>query len=360
MAKNIVVCCDGTNNEIAGHQTNVLRLFRMLTRDPEQELYYDAGVGTHADPTAQWPWRRLVRKRLDAAIGISIRANVLDAYRFLIHRYAEGDRIFLVGFSRGAYTVRALAAMIGRCGLLCVEHENLSAYAWSVFTDEDRSGDTARQFGGPARIKKVFGRAVDVHFLGVWDTVGAFGWIWDLLTIPDTDRNKVVRHVRHAVSLDERRSMFCAELINPPEGQDCKEVWFAGVHADVGGGYPDEDAGLARLTLRWMARESTALGLRLDAQRQTEMLSRMGRLDVDDALAPAHDESVKAGWRFMSWMPRRAWSGREHRRAWSWPNSATPRQPPEGAMIHRSVERRVAERELRYKPSLPKSYRFVD
>src|SRR2546425_222066 len=112
MAKNIVICCDGTNNEIVGNQTNVLRLFRMLVHDSSQIASYDAGVGTKADPTAQWPLRRLIRKRLDSAIGESIRANVLEGYRFLMEHWMEEDSIFLFGFSRGAYTVRALAAMI--------------------------------------------------------------------------------------------------------------------------------------------------------------------------------------------------------------------------------------------------------
>src|SRR4051812_4243729 len=132
MAKNIVICCDGTNNEIVGNQTNVLRLFRMLDRSPNQLLFYDAGVGTKADPTAQWPWRRMVRKRLDSAIGVSIRTHVLDAYRFLVEHFQPGDQVFLFGFSRGAYTVRALAAMIRNCGLLCPEFSNLADYAWAV------------------------------------------------------------------------------------------------------------------------------------------------------------------------------------------------------------------------------------
>src|SRR4029077_16871298 len=94
MGKYIFICCDGTNNEIAGDQTNVLRLFRMLIRDDQQQSFYDAGVGTKADPTALWPWRRYLRKRFDGAVGTSIRDNVVAAYRFLMNCYDAVDRVF--------------------------------------------------------------------------------------------------------------------------------------------------------------------------------------------------------------------------------------------------------------------------
>lgn len=81
MPKNIVICCDGTNNEISGNQTNVLRLFRMLVRDESQVAFYDPGVGTHADPTAHRSLRRRIYQKLDVAVGLGVRNNVLDAYR---------------------------------------------------------------------------------------------------------------------------------------------------------------------------------------------------------------------------------------------------------------------------------------
>lgn len=359
MGKNIVLCCDGTNNEIAGDQTNVLRLFRMLVRDASQLIYYDAGVGTKADPTAQWPLRRFIRKRLDAAIGVSIRANVLEGYRFLMQHYDAGDRIFLFGFSRGAYTIRALAAMIKRCGLLHPEYSNLVEYAWAVFTDEDRSGDRHALFGGSARIKKVFGRDVEIHFVGVWDTVSTFGWIWDLLTIPNTDTNDSIRHVRHAISIDEKRSSFQPSRFKPPRGQDCKEVWFAGVHADVGGGYLEKEAGLARIPLAWMVQEATQFDLALDAVRRAEVIGRMGDSLIPDALAKQHDESVRVGWRLIGWLPRRAYDGAREKRVWHWPNWARPRELNNGALIHVSVADRMKEPKLKYRPKLPATFTYV-
>jgi uncharacterized protein (DUF2235 family) len=359
MPKNIVICCDGTNNEVVGNQTNVLRLFRMLVRDDTQTGFYDAGVGTKADPTAQWPWRRLARKRLDSAIGVSVRANVLEGYRFLMDHYRPDDRVFLFGFSRGAYTVRALAGMMKRCGLLRPEYANLAEYAWSVFTDEDRTGDRRGLFAGPARIKKVFGRELEIHFLGAWDTVSSFGWLWDLLTIPNTATNDSIRHVRHALSIDEKRCCFQPNHFRPPEGQDCKEVWFAGVHADVGGGYPDAESGLARIALEWMIREAKGCGLAIEPVSESDMLGRMGDPSIPDALAKQHDESVRLGWRVIGWLPRRAFDSARDERAWTWPNWASAREIAEGALIHHSVQTRMSDPEPGYRPKLPRKYMLV-
>lgn len=359
--RNLVVCCDGTSNEVVGHASNVFRLFRMLERSDRQRTWYDAGVGTTADWTAHWRLRRLIHKHLDAGIGLSIRDNVLDAYRFLIAEYREGDAIWLFGFSRGAYTVRVLAALLKLCGLLRPEDAHLAEYAWAVATDEDRSGDARAQFGGAARINKVFGRDVRVHFVGVWDTVSAFGWIWDLLTIPHTTRNDLIDHLRHAVSLDERRIAFRPSLaLRAGDAQDLKEVWFAGVHSDVGGGYPDQEAGLARIALRWMLAEARALGLRTDRAAEEEQLGRMGVEGQADALGPAHDEARKLHWRLLTWLPRRAWSAAHERRTWSWPNWARLRKLPAGLRVHASVRERLAAPALGYRRRLPQDVRWEE
>ncbi len=357
--RNLVICCDGTNNEVVGNQSNVLRLFRMLERSERQLTYYDAGVGTMADWTAHWRLVRLIHKRLDGGIGLSIRDHVLDAYRFLIQEYREGDAIWLFGFSRGAYSARVLAAMLKLCGLLRPEHAHLAEYAWAVATDEDRSGKASAQFGGSARINKVFGRDVRVHFVGVWDTVSAFGWIWDLLSIPHTTRNDLIDHLRHAVSLDERRIAFRPGLsVRDPETQDVKEVWFAGAHSDVGGGYPDKESGLARITLRWMLAEAKPLGLRVNPEEEREQLKDMGVKDQPDALGPAHDEATKVFWRILTWLPRRAWSQQQQRRRWSWPNWARLRRLPRGLLVHPSVRDRLADAALKYRRKLPKDARW--
>jgi uncharacterized protein (DUF2235 family) len=377
MPKNLVVCCDGTNNEIAGDQTNVLRLFRMLARDAEQQGFYDAGVGTKADPTAFWPWRRFVQKTLDSAVGMSIRPNVLDAYRFLMNAYSPGDKIFLFGFSRGAYTVRALAGMIRRCGLLRTEHVDLMEYSWSLYSDEDRSGDGARQFGGTARIKKVFARdiqdiagaepdrTVPIHFVGVWDTVSSFGWLWDPQTLPDTRTNDTIQHFRHAVSIDETRGFFLPNHVEAADGQDCQVVWFAGVHADVGGGYKDHESGLARIALRWMLDEAKRAGLRTVDAEEREMLNRMGQRGKLDALANQHDEAARLQWRLLSLLPRIVHKVKPKgaktvfKRKLSLWNWAKARVIPNDSLIHASVRCRTEDPDLRYGPKLPPKFTFV-
>lgn len=357
--RNLVVCCDGTNNEVVGNESNVLRLFRMLERSISQLTYYDAGVGTKADWTAHWRLHRLIHKSLDGGIGLSIRDHVLDAYRFLIAEYRDGDAIWLFGFSRGAYTVRVLAAMLKLCGLLRPEHAHLAEYVWAVATDEDRSGKAKAQFGGSARINKVFGRDVRVHFVGVWDTVSAFGWIWDLLSIPYTTTNDLIDHLRHAVSLDERRIAFRPGLaVRASEDQDIKEVWFAGVHSDVGGGYPDKESGLARITLKWMLAEARPLGLEIDEAEEEDQLRGMGLKGQPDALGPAHDEATKFFWRLLTWLPRRAWSQEKKRRSWSWPNWARLRKLKPGILVHPSVRDRLADTALNYRRKLPPDVRW--
>ena len=109
MVRNLVVLCDGTDNQMTGHESNVLRLYQLLARDSQQTVYYDSGVGTTPTADRVTPWAIRFRKKLDAAVGLSIRHHFLKAYRFLLNHYEPGDRIWLFGFSRGAYTARAVA-----------------------------------------------------------------------------------------------------------------------------------------------------------------------------------------------------------------------------------------------------------
>ena len=110
MARNLVVCCDGTNNEVAGDATNVLRLYRMLVRDEQQVVLYDGGIGTIPNPDRITRYGRQISLYVDGAMGRTLQRHFLNAYRFLVRHYQPGDHIWLFGFSRGAYTVRAVAA----------------------------------------------------------------------------------------------------------------------------------------------------------------------------------------------------------------------------------------------------------
>ena len=137
MAKNIVVCCDGTSNEYGDCKTNVLKLFSVLPKgDPDQVTFYDPGVGTFSAPAALTKTTRAVTRVFGLAFGYGITKNIGDAYRFLMETYEPGDRVYLFGFSRGAYTARAVAAMIHKCGLLEPGNHNLLPYALKLFKYE--------------------------------------------------------------------------------------------------------------------------------------------------------------------------------------------------------------------------------
>jgi uncharacterized protein (DUF2235 family) len=170
------------------------------------------------------------------------------------------EAINVFGFSRGAYTVRALAGMIHMLGLVRPEHDNLATLAWAIYANEAHVYQVAPRFQGGRRFRRCFGVAAqpDIHFVGVWDMVSSFGFFWDFQALPYTSHNPSVQHFRHALALDERRTCFPANMFCPAEGQvdRCKQVWFAGVHADVGGGYAEPESALAKIPLSWMLREA--------------------------------------------------------------------------------------------------------
>jgi hypothetical protein len=126
----------------------------------------------------------------------------------------------------------------------------------------------------------------------------------------------------------------------------------------VGGGYPDKEAGLARIALGWMLKEAKPLGLRVNPGEEQSQLERMGVEGQPDALGPAHDEATKFFWRLLTWLPRRAWSQKKDRRAWSWPNWARLRKLPAGLLVHPSVRERLADPKLKYRRKLPKDARW--
>src|SRR5438309_10891847 len=136
MPRNLVICCDGTNNQMTGHETNVLRLYRSLVRDDRQLAFYDPGVGTLADPMAVSNAQKFAQRSLDAAIGRSLCQNFSDAYGFLSHHFQPGDQIYMFGFSRGAYTVRAVAGAIHMLGLIRPELTHLAPYVWAIYAND--------------------------------------------------------------------------------------------------------------------------------------------------------------------------------------------------------------------------------
>ncbi len=365
MSKNLVICCDGTSNDVTCDSTNVLRLYRSLQRTGTQIAYYDSGVGTLADPTKLTTVGIQVSKRLDMAIGRSVRENVCEAYRFLTGTYEPGDRIYLFGFSRGAYTVRALAGMIHFLGLVRPELDGLARLAWAIYADDDRRLPIGKRFESGNRFKKSFAinKPARVHFIGAWDTVSSFGWIWNLRTVPFSAHNPSVDHVRHAVSIDEHRACFQPNLFRPRAASQhvsFKQLWFAGAHADVGGGYPEKESGLAKIALEWMFKEAEQNGCLFEENQKDFFLGRSmaGKgISQPDVRATAHN-STEGLWHALEWLPRKQWDhdSDPERLRWFPPNRYRRRTLPEGAVLHESVAKKLEE-DSSYRPrNLPQLY----
>ena len=243
MAKNIVICCDGTGNQINDQLSNVLKLYRILQKTDDQLVYYNPGVGTVGDYDSWQLVKLRVREFLGLAMGYGLDDNVLDAYRFLCTHYSDGDAISLFGFSRGAYTVRVLAAFVYVIGLLRPDQLNLADYAFTAYkkaSHDSRKGrkiadeDALRAAASEAEIatglpaawefRRVAGsRPVTIKFIGVWDTVASVivprpdRLLLDLQSLRFTRTNPGVEIFRQAISIDERRRMFRLKPWDDPQ-----------------------------------------------------------------------------------------------------------------------------------------------
>ncbi|MEN8113771.1 MAG: DUF2235 domain-containing protein [Actinomycetota bacterium] len=269
MAKNIVLCLDGTGNEVkAKGNTNVLRLYEMLdvSNTAQQVAFYDPGVGTFAAPGAWTPLSRRFSKVLGLAFGYGIKTNLEEAYTYLMQHYEPGDKIHIFGFSRGAFTARALTGMSHRAGLMRPGAENLVPYLVRSYTKgSDWSGDDWEKIDHFARTFSHLhegSHSLPIHFLGLWDSVKALGYLRLDPKWPYTRVLPNARTIRHAVSIDERRRPFEEYLVDPTEASDLREAWFAGVHSDVGGGFTWE-GGLADIALKWMVDGALDRGIHL-------------------------------------------------------------------------------------------------
>jgi len=272
MTKRLVVCCDGTWNDSdngTGY-TNVSRLAWAIKPVDErsgttQIVFYQSGVGTEGD---------LSSKLGGGALGLGLSHNIRDAYSFVCNNYLAGDEIFLFGFSRGAYTARSIGGLIGYAGLLGKQDLDRFFELWDGYKESDKDDRAAALKKFPARNKDI-----PIKAIGVWDTVGSVGIPADLERFDflnfrryygfhNTDLGARVAHAFHALALDERRKNFVPTLWKQtPEGkangQVLKQVWFAGVHSDVGGGYKEH--GASDIALAWMASEvAPFLGIDFD------------------------------------------------------------------------------------------------
>jgi uncharacterized protein (DUF2235 family) len=268
--KKLIVCSDGTWDEPTGAVTNVVKLARSLRPEAAdgrpQVVFYDWGLGT----------TNLTDKIKGGVTGAGIDKNIQDAYRFLVHNYAPGDEIHLFGFSRGAYTARSVAGLIRNAGLLTRRHADLIPKAYRLYRtkagpDCARARAFRRDFSHPDLSAAPAG--VGISMVGVWDTVGALGIPLYILhavldkgryAFHDTSLSRLVRRGAHAVAIDERRADFAPTLWSrpPQDGQILEQVWFAGSHGDIGGGY--RETGLSDLALLWMIDQAKQAGLAFD------------------------------------------------------------------------------------------------
>ncbi len=269
MRKRLIVCCDGTwNRADADTVTNIEKIARTIQTDPSraggmpQQVLYLAGVGT-----AGYRADRL----LGGAFGLGLFANVKTAYRWLALNYEADDEIFVLGFSRGAYTARSIAGMIGRVGLL--RGEALVDGKLGEACDRYRLRETPKpEWSSPEAFREEYCHdAVPIRFLGVFDTVGALGVpgaVRRRHQFHDVRLGSAVVSARQALAIDEPRMKFepCLWMRPVPEWEPgrIKQVWFEGAHSDVGGGYAGKECGLSDTALLWMAAEAQEQGLVLD------------------------------------------------------------------------------------------------
>ena len=289
MGKNIVVCCDGTNSQFGGLSTNVVHLYNALDQDtPGQRSFYEPGVGTFGAPVLGVKVGETVGKALGAAFGYGITRNLVRAYRFLIDSHEAGDRLFLFGFSRGAFTARTLAALVDRVGVLPASHRDRAETVVKAYLDQD-SRALNENAAAASRCAP--------QFVGVWETVGALGLLIRLRRFHDHRLSPGVARAAQALAIDERRRKFEPTLWNESAlapDQQVRQVWFPGVHSDIGGGYAQR--GLADITLQWMLTEARAAGIGLAP----------GALDsrAGDATGTLH-RSYRGLWRLLGRHVRR-------------------------------------------------------
>lgn len=350
MPKNIVICADGTNNKLAGDLTNVARLSQVVMNDSRQAMFYDPGVGTMAAPDQKTWFGKRWSLLSGLAFGSGLDENVFDAYRFLMEKYEEGDKVFLFGFSRGAFTIRVLAGMLRGVGLLDKDKTNMLPEMWShyrkirILPDDAPQAEkqkAAEQAQKTATLRQHCNRPCRVAFLGPWDTVGSVGVYNMNQSFPFTFENTSVDVVRHAVSLDEKRAAFRSNVFKAdatptgPRGRArVMNVWFPGVHSDIGGGYPWAHSGLAMLAFEWMVREAKEFGLLVDAAKHAALLQGC----TPSAIAQIH-ESLDGAWKAMEYLPARRFDWKIKKTIWRYqPNK--PRTMIESPYLHQSVRDR--------------------
>lgn len=291
MSKNIVICSDGTGQKGGyGSDSNVYKLYKAVdlhSGDKKQITFYDNGVGT-SENNSDSKVNKLQRA-ISGGFGFGFEENVCDLYRFLAKHYEVGDNIYFFGFSRGAATVRACVGFIHHCGLLDkkqaasnTEFENLLQKTLKAYQQCEKNPALAAEFKKSHAVhdqQHAPNGDLMVHYVGVWDTVSALGFSkdWSLLLDPifealdrlsdlrwphnfyDDELNKQVKYAYHALAIDDARKTFSPMVWDESRGNVVEQVWFPGVHSNVGGGYPR--TGLSDVAFDWMLTRAEEHGL---------------------------------------------------------------------------------------------------
>lgn len=269
--KRLILCCDGTWNSAdqeSNHTlcpTNVVKIaYRIAKRDGDipQIIFYHQGVGTG----------NVLDRYSGGAFGEGLEDNIHDAYRFLIANYEPGDELYFFGFSRGAFTARSIVGMIRNCGILRREYVQHYLDAIALYKSPDHHPDAGESVKFKQDYSVCGSTDIPTKFIGVWDTVGALGIpVRGLRSLTrgeylfhDTELSKTVSRAYHALAIDEHRAPFEPTLwaYKPKPDQIVEQVWFCGVHSDIGGGYAEP--GLSDITLDWMIGKARESGLLFD------------------------------------------------------------------------------------------------
>ncbi|EIW77370.1 hypothetical protein CONPUDRAFT_62877 [Coniophora puteana RWD-64-598 SS2] len=275
--RNLIVCIDGTSNKFGVKNTNIIELYSQIKKSDQQLTYYNSGIGTYARPS--WRsfsyWKQLVDNKIDLAIAWNLETVIMAAYRWLADNYHEGDKIFMFGFSRGAYQARAVAGMIAKVGLLLPGNNEQIPFAFELYAClNDRKRRKSNEDDERAKVfKRTFCRPdVSIHFVGAWDTVSSVGPFRGR-TLPFTTSSQHICMFRHALALDERRVKFLPEYVyggnsetgassNSSDSNRVKEVWFPGTHSDVC---------MGGISLLWMKKEAESAGLEFVASANNNL-----------------------------------------------------------------------------------------
>ncbi|CAA7268966.1 unnamed protein product [Cyclocybe aegerita] len=386
--RNLIVCIDGTSNQFGDKNTNVIELYNLILKaeEDQQHTWYNSGIGTYAQPSWKSPkyCKKVLRHKIDLAVACDFEKTVLGSYEWLSDQYRSGDCIFLFGFSRGAFQVRVLSAMIEKVGLIHRGNKMQIPFAYELYADSAGDKKTANKVGysksddegsntsKAERFKSTFSRGdVKVHFVGAWDTVSSIGIVRGSPMLPGTvDGMGHVCYFRHALALDERRVKFLPEfayggttlgdedpddplraedrprdVVPRIEDKECsqtrakrgskrphtKEVWFAGTHSDIGGGNVDNAVmNRGRPPLRWMVFEAGSVGLRMAPFRR----------DLSSSEQITFIESLTWPWWPFEFLPfkRLTFNRSEGSRTITWmPHLGAGRKIHPGQKIHSSL-----------------------